>query len=183
MSYTEFLKIIGYHATSTFRAMNIKSRTDFKASESKEEWLGKGVYFWDELINAKWWSKVRKFYNHRRIFKCQLECNDIYFLDLDKTEDCTIYKNFINKFESYVDKLSYELKERSIDYKFKSEKEIRCFYLDAFKELNKIKMIGRSFDVEGGIGADDGIVLRRRQICVTDNYQSDVIKSMEIYYE
>lgn len=183
MNNRDIIRIIGYHTTTINNARFIRRPSDFRPSVSKKDWLGKGVYFWDEIINARWWAKARKFFNVRYIFRCLLECDGIYFFDLDKTEECTLYREFVDNIDRYVVKMSNELKDRYIDYDFKSVEEIRCFYLDAFKEINNIKLIRRSFDVEGDNTPDDGIIMRRRQLCVTDKFQSDVIKTMEMYHE
>lgn len=53
------IHLTGYHATKSEYSEKILDTKDFKSSVSARDWLGTGIYFWDEIYNAKWWAEIR----------------------------------------------------------------------------------------------------------------------------
>lgn len=181
--YEDFIRLTGYHATKYEYAVNISEPQDFVPSLSDTEWLGAGVYFWDELFNARWWAKVKYKNRSSAIIKIRLECDDEFFLDLDSTEEFYEYKKFISRITDYIENMSKELKDTYLNLDFDDVKAVRCFYLNAYKEVVDIALVRRTFEVEGYGQPEDGMKPTRTQLCVSDGYQDSVIKDVEVYYE
>ncbi|MBZ8175409.1 hypothetical protein [Staphylococcus delphini] len=51
------IKLVGYHGTTQEAANSIIKESLFKKSSKNNEWLGHGVYFYELLEKAQWWSK------------------------------------------------------------------------------------------------------------------------------
>ncbi len=45
------------------------------------KWAGPGMYFWDNLGNAKWWLSTRHDKENRTICQCYLKINEVELLD------------------------------------------------------------------------------------------------------
>ena len=172
-----------YHATKAEYSEKILNTKDFKSSVSERDWLGTGIYFWDEIYNAKWWAKIRYKNEKSVIIKSLLECDNDLFLDLDSTEEILAYKKFTSNISDYIKQLPEDLQNTYLNLNFKDIKAVRCFYLNVYKKLFDIAIIRRTFDVEGSYRADDGITLTRTQLCVTDSYQNQVIKDIGVCNE
>lgn len=177
------IHLTGYHATKAEYSEIILNTKDFKSSVSTRDWLGTGIYFWDEIYNAKWWAEIRYKNEKSVIIKSTLECDNESFLDLDSTEEILAYKKFTSNISDYIKQLPEELQNTYLNLNFKDIKAVRCFYLNVFKQLFDIAIIRRTFEVEGSHRADDGITLTRTQICVTDDYQNQVIKDIGVCNE
>ncbi|UXR71071.1 hypothetical protein [Staphylococcus sp. IVB6240] len=54
------VNLIGYHGTSREAANLITQNKCFKKSKKEDEWLGHGVYFYELIEKAKWWSEKKK---------------------------------------------------------------------------------------------------------------------------
>lgn len=177
------IHLTGYHATKFENIEKIIHPNDFKASNSSKDWLGRGVYFWDEIYNAKWWADIRYKNEKSVILKSTLECDDDLFLDLDSTEEIHEYKKFTSNISDYIKQLPEDLQNTYLNLNFTDIKAVRCFYLNVYKLLFDIALVRRTFDVEGSYNADDGITLTRTQLCVTDSYQNQVIEDIEVCNE
>jgi hypothetical protein len=53
--------IIGFHGTEATIAEQLVAGKAFKASESDDDWFGKGVYFWEYAPKQAWWWARRKY--------------------------------------------------------------------------------------------------------------------------
>ena len=51
---------IGYHGTDNEAAEKIIEQQKFLPSQHLDEWLGKGVYFFNRYDDAEWWCKSKK---------------------------------------------------------------------------------------------------------------------------
>ena len=177
------IHLAGYHATKYENLEKILYSKVFKASSSPKDWLGNGIYFWDEMYNAKWWAAIRYKNEKSVIIKSTLECDDDLLLDLDSTEEILAYKKFTSDISDYIKQLPEDLQNTYLNLNFKDIKAVRCFYLNVYKQLFDIAIIRRTFNVEGRYRADDGITLTRTQLCVTDIYQNQVIKDIGVCNE
>lgn len=111
----------GYHAT-TIKRSEIILKDGFKISKSNAdtwEWLGDGVYFWEDDYYAVQWNvidieKNKTNLNEYAILKSIIKVNKAKLFEMSSPEGSIIYNELrdllINKlvkegFETYVDKL------------------------------------------------------------------------------
>lgn len=66
---------VGYHGTAYENAESIIKTRKMKFSSGYDEWLGRGIYFFGDIEDAKWWCKTRKYSNHA-IIKADFEFNN-----------------------------------------------------------------------------------------------------------
>lgn len=55
-------KIIGYHTNSLSKCMDFITTSHLVWCEEDGNWLGSGMYFWDNLSNAKFWQVKKEKY-------------------------------------------------------------------------------------------------------------------------
>lgn len=51
---------VGYHGTTKESSKKIMKSKNFLKSRGEDEWLGPGVYFFEDEEDSHWWCKVRK---------------------------------------------------------------------------------------------------------------------------
>ncbi|MBW7573932.1 hypothetical protein [Caproiciproducens faecalis] len=167
------INLIGYHATSLNCVGNILEN-GFKTSSKKGEWLGFGVYFWDNLDNAEWWivaGNVDKS-SPPAIITAELSLPSKNFLDLDVPANMDRLREFANDYNA----------ESSISGNarpdFKGKNQLRNFYCSLFKELFDIKLIKFTFSytIYNLVGFPTG-EFERVQLCASD---SSVIHIIDI---
>lgn len=80
---------IGYHGTTVLRGENILNSKQYSISYKEEEWLGKGVYFFEKDIQqaVNFCVKARK-YEDYIVLKSKIEAN--ICIDLDNLETMKI---------------------------------------------------------------------------------------------
>lgn len=151
-------KEVGYHKTLYMYVESIK-KNGFKPSNKDDDWLGLGVYFWDNIENAKWWNVGTGSIIKDCIIECELKCdmnqyanlnNDMYKLDLF----CKKYMNEIRK-------------NKSPRPKFKNNNQKKKFFCDLYCIKNNLSIL--SFEFEHDIINMAGFKIdtkKRRQICV-----------------
>lgn len=167
MEYNE----IGYHTTYIIYKDSIL-KNGFYLSKNNNEWLGEGVYFWDNEKNALWWKQNSKILE-RCVFVCELKCMINNYLDLDN-------KMEMSKFESYLnDYLRSYSTSKLAKPKFKNADECRKFFCDIYCSHNNICILSFTFehDIINKFGFKTG-ALERRQICVR-NPECISIKSVK----
>ncbi len=142
--------IEGFHTNDKERSCIFLEDVDYLIHSEDEDWLGYGMYFWDNLSNAKYWinkKTKRGVKNEISITKSHIiidENLDLSDEDIMKTmnelwiEICLKEKK---KIESENKKLYYpknkkieELTGKKIDYIFE--------YFEKFKAFKTIKAIG-----------------------------------------
>lgn len=150
---------IGYHTTYSIYKENILS-DGFNFSNKKYEWLGEGVYFWDNEENAIWWKKDSDMFN-KCIFVCRLKCEKTKYLDLDNKMQMKKFDNFLKEYL-----ISFK---RSNGYKpkFKNNDECRKYFCDVYCSNNNVSILSFTFehDIISSFGFKTGAI-KRRQICV-----------------
>ncbi len=177
------ISFLAYHTTSSQASKYIKSPNDFKSSMSSKEWLGYGVYFWDDSINAFWWADKRNRNIGSTIFKCNLECDSDNFMDFDFTENAINFNSFVEALYNNLEHNSEELNSRLVKLKTMTADEKRCFFINLFCQKYSIKLVKRTFEDKGKNIPKSGMKISRTQLCVIDGYQEEVIKDMEVYHE
>lgn len=148
---------IGYHTTFLYHKDSI-IQNGFYVSNQSDDWLGEGVYFWDNEDNARWWKKKSSLFK-KCIFICSLKCSLSNYLNLDTEMD---------NFESYLNKfMSSSIGKNLEKPNFKNANECKKFYCDLYCSKNDICILSFSFDhdIINRYGFKTGTI-KRRQICV-----------------
>lgn len=149
----------GYHTTFIKYKDNI-IKNGFCKSNKSNEWLGEGVYFWDNEENALWWRQKEKSLQ-KCIFICDLKCHLSKYLDLDAD---------MHKFEKYLHKYLKTIPS-DCDEKpnFKNIPQCRKFFCDIYCIKNNISILAFTFEHDkiSRFGFKTGSEMRR-QICVRD---------------
>lgn len=152
---------VGYHSTYIIYKDSIL-KNGFNKSNKNDDWLGEGVYFWDNENNALWWKQNANTIA-RCIFVCDLKCPLSNYLDLDN-------KQQMRKFDSYLKNyLKQSYKSNSVKPIFKNANECRKFYCDIYCSHNDICILSFTFEHDkiNTFGFKVGTE-KRRQICVRD---------------
>lgn len=130
-------RFVGFHGT-TIEAANIILKTrEYKFSNKEEEWLGKGVYFFekDKKEAVNFCIKARK-YNNYSILKSNLTPK--IYIDLDDTEQMELMQNIAKK-----------IKDRYLKLRDgKPRKLLNSVILDAIYKLEPYDMVKKTFLVE-----------------------------------
>lgn len=163
---------IGYHTTSREDAKKIKEN-GFRLSEKNNEWLGAGIYFWEQYSDAIWWKQYVKgsLKENNTILKYNLKCDEKFFLDLTDKKKMEEYLNFVKKFNKE------KFKKKKI--KFKNKEQYRNYYLNIYAEQNEFKIL--TYDFENEKYHKGGFLVRVVQYCVKDNSCLKEIREGDTY--
>lgn len=163
---------IGYHTTLLENKDSI-IENGFLFSNGHNEWLGEGIYFWDNKVNATWWKKRNAKKGKKCIFVCELKCLSANYLDLDNKFNMRKFKEFSKKF------LKSSVGKKQVKPKFKNYDQCRKFFCDIYCSHNDIYILSYTFDHDkmNQFGFKEETV-KRRQICVRDSKYIS-IKSVE----
>ena len=122
--------LTGYHGTTKEKSESILKQ-GFKISKSQEqkyEWLGDGIYFWDDIFYAVQWNiiNMEKKYNDKNeknlmnyaIIKSKIIVNKSKLFDISSPEGSIIYSKLKKKLEKKLiesgsEKLIEKLKKQS----------------------------------------------------------------------
>ena len=181
--------LTGYHGTSKEKSESIL-KNGFEISESKDknyEWLGDGVYFWEDDYYAVQWNIIDIEKNNKdknietlkdyEIIKSKLRVNESKLFELSSPEGSIIYNEFKEKlrnrfiengYENYIEKLS-----KQSDKFWTNLLEDNGF----FKEFDVITAIYKN---EKSIEKykDDIVLNTQKQICVKNR---NCIITRELY--
>lgn len=149
--------LTGYHGTSNESADNILKENFFKPSESDEEWLGRGIYFYFDFADAYEWR------NNESILHSIIKIDDDEYLDLDTEEGLNICRKAIDKIIEYG--IVTDLKNKNMAQKN------QCAVMNCIWKLSDtIKVMSRSFPRERKVIEmimDERSL--RKEFCVKDN--------------
>lgn len=99
------VKYVGYHSTTSNKGKNIL-KSQYRKSISRtydDQWLGDGVYFWEDCYYAVEWLIIRKI-REGVILKSFIKVDSDRVLDLSSPEGNIAYNYFINSLiEKYQD--------------------------------------------------------------------------------
>lgn len=159
-------KLVGYHGTTKESAENIIKTNTFKISNDDEEWLGKGIYFFeDDILQAKDWCVKAKCYNKWTIIRSNIEANTL--IDLVDRKTYTDFETLAKKFNKRYLKRS--------DGKLR--KLINAVVINAMYEIIKFDVIRAIFPIPSSKAPERCNILPMQvQICVRN---SKCIKSIE----
>lgn len=153
-NYTE----IGYHKTLCIKLDSIR-KNGFEPSKNKDDWLGLGVYFWDNIENARWWNVGTGAVIKPCIIICELKCDLSQYLDLDKEMD---------KLDKFCQKYIKELNRQGLPKPyFKNSHEKKKFFCDLYCKQKNFTILSYTFkhDIMNHAGFKID-TKERRQICV-----------------
>lgn len=159
-------KYIGYHGTSKEAATSILNSKCFKISNDDEEWLGEGVYFFeDDPIQAvDWCTKVNRF-SEWSVLKSDLEAEKVINMLDRKT-----YTQF--KELSKLVKGKYNTRKDR-----KPRKLINSVIFNMMYNIEKYDMVRAAFQIPSAECADRSNILPMQiQLCVRNR---ECIKSIE----
>ena len=181
--------LIGYHATTKEGSKEILTN-GFEISKSKKdnlEWLGDGIYFWEDDYYAVQWNIIDMETNHTNKNKKNLEEYEIIksiikvrktkLFEISSPEGSIIYREFKEKLKERfiqegLEKKAEELTKRS-DKFWTNLLEDNGF----FDEFDVITAIFKNIkNIENY--KDDIVLDAQKQICVKNK---KCIKSAEIY--
>ena len=142
--------IIGYHGTLSSSAQAILHTGDFKKSCGEKEWLGPGIYFFEDTESAKAYAKKKcadacrcecsrcTFKESPSIVRAQIECANEYCFNLDN-------KTVVDEVEKYAKEFITQYnKEDCGSVKFNRAKA-RCVMLDFIGEKLGVKVFIKIF--------------------------------------
>lgn len=163
------LKEVGYHGTVKPYANSIIENQHFNESIKPNEWLGHGVYFWDNSETAIWWAKIQEQRKKEKsvVLAANLSYKEFELLNLDKVNEAKklneFYKQFIMQLESEG--------KLGIDFSSREDKR-RCFTIELYKKFHpEIKIIAYTFDVVPKTGEATRLLFigKQKQYCVVDH--------------
>ena len=152
---------IGYHTTLKENKESIQIN-GFKPSKDDDDWLGEGVYFWDDFKAAQWWMHNKKT-TQKCIFICCLNCSLSNYLNLDNRLE-------MNKFEMFSKRYIQEMAQsKGKKPSFKNNSQRRKFFCDIYCSKNNISILSFTFehDIINNVGFKQG-TFHRKQICVRE---------------
>lgn len=156
----------GYHGTVGENIDSILQdilKNGFKISSKNNEWLGKGIYFFDNINNAHWWNNSHKKKKlNKGIIKAEIFSEIKHFLDLDDEEDR-------KKFESKIPKYKDILKSQGIEIKEEDASRIlACLLLNLYSKEHGIKLLKKTFSLNNKNYLEI-LSKTQTQYCVIDN--------------
>ncbi len=176
---------IGYHGTVNKDVDSVLDdiiNRGFEISIKDIEWLGKGIYFFDNESDAHWWnnnSKKKRFLQ-KGIIKAEIFSKKINFLNLDNEEDRNKLKEEFPKYLSALSEYGPEFDKENIQ-------KLQCILLDMYKEKFDIQLLKKTFssDDKSPLKLDGKKLLfsilskSQVQYCATDNKN---IRNKEVCY-
>lgn len=158
------IELIGYHGTTEENATKILDDGQFKESTSNREWLGRGVYFFTDIENARYWAidRAKRVKTKYAVLRVHIECEEDSYLDLD------LRANFA-KVEAFVKNI---LKQSDRKIEFHNLDEKKCFACDLYKRINYIDVVSFTFskktsaETKALMGFQQ---LPEKQLCVSNN--------------
>lgn len=151
-------KEIGYHKTLYIYVDSIK-KDGFKPSNKDDDWLGLGVYFWDDIENAKWWRAGTGSVIKNCIIECELKCNMNQYANLNDE---------MEKFDTFCKNYMKEIRKNKLPRPiFKNNNQKKKYFCDLYSIKNNLSILSYEFehDIINTAGFKIGIK-KRRQICV-----------------
>lgn len=156
------IEMVGYHTTTRENADRILA-SKFEANlKANEDWLGEGIYFWDDEDNAQWWKTAHFEADADTCTLCaKLICEEEEYIDL------SVAKN-MKALVAFADNFANEMKRSGMACpNFKTRNQMKHFYCSAFKKRNQIKLMRHTFEhVEFNAA---GFQVLRPQLCATDD--------------
>lgn len=127
-----------YHGTNKKAANNILETEYFYSSNKKDEWLGKGIYFYELFEKAEWWAKQ----NNKKDIPVIIECN--FKVDKKDVVNFDIVEEKL-KFLKFVEKIQEQKKDIVIT-EDSNNKKVRYQLLELYRKSRKQLMSINTFE-------------------------------------
>lgn len=153
-----------YHGTLQHKAVRIL-REPFFVSKKNTEWLGHGIYFFEDVEWAKTWAiqeyKKNKYFNAKpTIVSALIRCEDAEFYDLD------IRENMLAMEREAIDSLK---QFGSLGRTRLTKHELKCFACNYWRAIKGIKVFAYTFPILKDNFIGFPVNHEQRQFCVVNN--------------
>lgn len=157
------VELTGYHTTTRESAEKILA-SEFKANRKTDnDWLGVGIYFWDDIVNADWWKEVRfKNSTEACVLCAKLTCEEKEYIDFTQKENMEALLRFAEEMGKEMETSGSERPN------FESVERSRHFYCTYFKWKYQIKIMRYTFEHTEYNAVGFPLYKIRPQLCVTD---------------
>lgn len=165
----------GYHGTIKKRADNILAH-GFRLSNKNTEWLGTGVYFFEDFKWAKSWAfqeteRAGKPKEEAAVLSAVIRCSDELFFDLDKPENMLKIKNELQNLANIKNSLGYSNTKRE---------ETRCLICNFWKKKYNTQVMAYTFPRQQHNEMGFPFIVSQKQYCVTNKESIRNIKLEDI---
>ena len=187
----------GYYGTCSFAKQSIDKRgLDPEATDPRNDhWLGKGVYFFEDIVQAKWWATITSNKNYGSfpvVYGASIVADSGQVLNLDNNDEQVLFRQFIQENLEAVDKLC---KEANRGYPVFDKRQFKGIFYDYYKRMFGIKVVIYTFakdfagylqnypnnkaerQIQRDLSRVLGISFNEKQICVSDQ---DCIKDCKV---
>ncbi len=156
---------LGYHATTRYAAEQIMRNRLFRMSSNNDDWLGKGIYFWENEEHCSTWRR-----SSNRI-AVQINCPKNRYVDLQ-------VENEMDDFCDFAQQLCKEIEEAGeIIPEFVDIHQRQRFFCDYYKESKKLLLMRGIFPRRANVV---GFNVYRPQLCASSNSIIKIIDSKVI---
>lgn len=159
--------LTGYHGTSGKSSKEIISKKKFQISNGKTEWLGKGIYFYFNYIDALNWNKNSSGIYADDIIHSIIKVDENQYLDFDTEDGARVFNEALDFFS------------KSVGVEFKgTPQENQCAVSNCIWDMTDVMVIAASLPIQKRqlVTLIDKRKLRR-EFCVRNN---DCIKSIQL---
>lgn len=142
-------EFLGFHGTARDSALGIIECKRFEISRNDENWLGDGIYFWEDVCqNAEWWCRYRRI-PVPAIIECRItvkEVFDLYDPNVKRFLDSVL--TLLTKRNSGTKYSHVQIADgHAINYIFQNFwrfEAVRCrfFYRKKYSKYKKSRIIG-----------------------------------------
>lgn len=162
------LNTIGYHGTTRAQALRMVNERFFPNSDRKNEWLGKGIYFFAYKEHASWWiSHSRYVGQETAIVVADLRYTKEQLLDLDDPAQLQILDDIVREAVEFSDR-----SKDSTGAEIKTKQQNWCFACNLIKQLcPEIGIIMYTFRDSGkrSYYTYSRLTGNQKQICVSEH--------------
>ena len=178
----------GYHGTCSWEEQSIESKgLDPQATKyRKDHWLGQGVYFFENIEQAKWWAAMqseKRSSSWSIIYQADILADKSQVLNLDNNDELEDFLNVIRRNLELINLLAKDKKE---GYPIFTPSKFSSVFFDYYKEKYGIKIIIYSFikdyvrytanfpidkndiSIQKALCNTLGIYFKEKQLCVSD---------------
>lgn len=139
----DVIELTGFHGTSKSAAQSILAE-GFKPSEKISEWLGNGIYFFQNLGAANYWAK-KECQNDPVILQADIRIFDHEWLDMNSPADEEKYQKFVEQQLNDIKRLGKPLPVfTNAKGQYDAARE-RCFWCNLYVIYHGTKMISYKF--------------------------------------
>ena len=182
------ISLKGYHGTCSFAMKSIESRgfDPDATSPRSDHWLGKGVYFFEDIAPAKWWAtdiSSKKYGSLPIVYLADIVADKEQVLNLDNNDELASFREFITE---NIDTIREMCKNENKGYPVFDGRKFRGVFFDYYKRVYGIKVIIATFtkdfvryvpnyplsederEFQRELSRILGIRFKEKQICVSD---------------